>query len=69
VGNVEERHRLPTSHKLKQYYRSTASTTRAHPPRLLSKPNDGEQVEPAPVKPANDQMREARESDWELARE
>jgi hypothetical protein len=37
--------------------------------RLQSKPNDGKQVEPAPVKPANDQMREARESDWELARE
>jgi hypothetical protein len=37
--------------------------------RLQSQPNDGKQVEPAPVKPANDQMREARTTDWELARE
>jgi len=36
---------------------------------LQSKPNDGEQVEPAPAKPGNVQVREARESDWELARE
>jgi transposase len=38
-------------------------------PRLHSKPNDGKQVEPAPVEPANFQMREARKSDWELAHE
>jgi len=36
---------------------------------LQSKPNDGEQVELAPVKPAYDQMRKARTTDWELARE
>jgi hypothetical protein len=36
---------------------------------LHSKPNDGKQVEPAPVEPANVQMRKARKSDWELARE
>jgi len=36
---------------------------------LHSKPNDGKQVEPAPVQPEDDQMREARYCDWELARE
>jgi hypothetical protein len=37
--------------------------------RLQSKPNDGEQVERAPAEPANVQMREARDSGWELARQ
>jgi hypothetical protein len=38
-------------------------------PRLQSTPNDGEQVEPALAKPENDQVRKARLSDGELARE
>ena len=37
--------------------------------RLQSKPDDGEQVEPAPVEPDNVQVREARQTDGELARE
>ena len=37
--------------------------------RLQSKPNDGEQVEPVPAEPENDYVREARNSDGELARE
>jgi hypothetical protein len=41
----------------------------AHPPRLLSKLNDGKQVEPAPAEPENVQVREARRSNGELARE
>jgi len=41
----------------------------AHHRRLLSKLNDGEQVEPAPAEPDNDHVRQARQSDWELARE
>jgi len=36
---------------------------------LQSKPNDGEQVEPAPVEPEKVRVREARELDRELARE
>jgi hypothetical protein len=41
----------------------------AYPPRLLSKPNDGQQVEPAPAEPVNVHVREARETNWELVRE
>ena len=37
--------------------------------RLQSKPNDGEQVEPAPVEPVYFRVRKARELDRELARE
>ena len=37
--------------------------------RLQSKPDDGEQVEPAPAEPENVRVREARNSDGELARE
>ena len=37
--------------------------------RLQSKPNDGEQVEPALAEPENVRVREARELDRELARE
>jgi len=36
---------------------------------LQSKLNDGEQVEPALVKPVNDQVLTARQSNRELARE
>jgi hypothetical protein len=36
---------------------------------LPSKLNDGEQVEPALVKPVNVQVRKARQSNWELVRE
>jgi hypothetical protein len=36
---------------------------------LRSKPNDGEQVEPAPVEPENVRVRKARKLDRELARE
>jgi hypothetical protein len=43
--------------------------TGAYPPRLLSKPNDGEQVEPVPAEPENVYVREARKSNGELARE
>ncbi|MDH3691996.1 MAG: hypothetical protein OEU36_21355, partial [Gammaproteobacteria bacterium] len=35
---------------------------------MQSKLTDGEQVEPAPAKPVNVQVRKARESNWELAR-
>jgi hypothetical protein len=37
--------------------------------RLQSKPNDGEQVEPALAEPENVRVREARNFDGELARE
>jgi hypothetical protein len=37
--------------------------------RLQSKPNDGEQVEPALAEPVNVRVREARNFDGELARE
>jgi hypothetical protein len=37
--------------------------------RLQSKLTDGEQVEPAPAKPVNDEVRKARESNWEPTRE
>ena len=40
-----------------------------HHPRLPSKSNDREQVEPAPAKPASVHVREARKTDWEPARE
>jgi hypothetical protein len=36
---------------------------------ISSKPNDGEQVEPALAEPENDHVREARKSNGELARE
>jgi hypothetical protein len=36
---------------------------------LQSKLTDGKQVEPALVKPVNVQVLEARQSNWELARE
>jgi hypothetical protein len=36
---------------------------------LQSNPNDGEQVEPAPEKPVNVRVHEARQSNGELARE
>jgi hypothetical protein len=36
---------------------------------LLSKPNDGKQVEPAPAEPENVHVREARKSNGELVRE
>jgi len=36
---------------------------------LQSKPNDGEQVEPALAEPEKDRVLEARDSDGELARE
>jgi hypothetical protein len=36
---------------------------------LLNSPLDGQQVEPAPTEPANVQGFQARQSDWELARE
>jgi len=35
---------------------------------LQSKPNDGEQVEPALAETENVEVRKARQSDWELAR-
>jgi len=37
--------------------------------RLQSKPKDGKKVEPAPVEPEHVQVREARLTDRELARE
>ena len=37
--------------------------------RLQSKPKDGEQVEPASVEPEHVQVREARQTDRELAHE
>jgi hypothetical protein len=40
-----------------------------HHLRLQSKPNDGEQVEPALAEPVNVRVREARNFDGELARE
>jgi hypothetical protein len=36
---------------------------------LLSKPNDGQQVEPAPAEPVNVHVPQTRESNWELVRE
>ena len=36
---------------------------------FTSKLNDGEQVEPASVKPVNVQVHQARQSNWEPARE
>jgi hypothetical protein len=50
-------------------YPLTAVPTGALQPRLQSKPNDGEQVEPAPAEPGNVQVREARKSSGEQARE
>ena len=74
LGDVEERHRLSARHgyQLKTYSPPSSINrvvTGAHPPRLLSKPNDGEQVEPAPADPENVHVREARRSNGELARE